>query len=158
MRATLIFVIVLMTSFFTVVDAHSSLQVTLPDTSGEFGEILSIPVLVSEIATEDSVYSFEMILTFDGSVVTADSAYTTDAIAQDCNFYFNNDSIPEGIFLAGAGANPLSGSGVLVYVVFIVNGSPGATTTIHFDSLRFNDPGVFAPPFYRTQPSMAYLR
>lgn len=146
-RTILVFVIVFMTSFFTVVDAHSSIQVTIPDTSGEFGEILAIPVFVSEIATEDSVYSFEMILTFDSSVVIADSAYATGTIAEGWGKPTFNDTIPGQMRIAMAGASLLNGSGVLVYVVFIVNGSPDDTTTIHFDSLRFNDPGVLAPPF-----------
>jgi hypothetical protein len=146
-RTILVFVIVFMSSFFTGFNAHSSIQVAIPDTSGEFGEIISIPVFVSEIATEDSVYSFEMILTFDNNVVTADSAYTTGTIAEGWGYPTFNDTIPGQMRIAMAGVFPLNGSGVLVYVVFIVTGSPDDTTTIHFDSLRFNDPGVYAPPF-----------
>lgn len=146
-RTILVFMIVLMTSFFTVSDAHSSIQVTIPDTSGEFGEILAIPVFVSEITTEDSVYSFEMILTFDNSVVIAESAYTTGTIADGWGDPTFNDTIPGQMHIAMAGTSLLNGSGVLVYVVFMVNGSPDDTATIHFNSLRFNDPGVYAPPF-----------
>ncbi|MCK4384896.1 MAG: hypothetical protein KAW52_01405, partial [candidate division Zixibacteria bacterium] len=133
--------------FFGGVEAHSVIQVAVDDTSGEQGDTIDIPVIVSEIVPEDSVYSYEMTLTFDSSVLTADSAYTTGTITEGWGQFLFNPTLGQiNIAMAGGGANPLTGSGVLVYVVFVVNGLDGDTTTIHFDSLRFNDGGVYSPP------------
>ncbi len=133
----LIFAIVLtILFFFGGGKAYSDIEVSLPDTSAESGDTIAIPVRVSEIVTNDSVYSFEMTLTFNSLVLVADSAYTT-AITQGWAFEYN-DSAGQ-IFLGGYDVYPLSGSGALVYIVFIVHGLQGDTTIIHFDKIWLNE-------------------
>jgi hypothetical protein len=80
-----------------------------------------------------------MLLTFDRSVLTADSAYTSGTVAEGWEPPAFNNTIPGQMRIAMAGAYPLSGSGVLVYVAFFVNGLPGDTTTIHSDEMVFNE-------------------
>jgi hypothetical protein len=134
----LIFVLTLAILFFSVeAQAYPPVQVILPDTSGENGDTIVIPISVDDV-TGKEIYSAEMLLTFDGSVLTADSAYTAGTIAQGWGPPVFNCAIGQ-ISIAMAGISPLSGSGVLVYVVFIVNGSASDTTTIHFDQMLFNE-------------------
>lgn len=139
MQRNFVFAILLTILFyFGAVRAHASIQVVLPDTTGPHGYTVSIPLTVSNIVTEDSIYSFQMILTFDSLVLTADSAYSS-TISQPWGSPIFNNSIPGEIRIDMAGAYPLSGSGVLIYVVFVVNGSEDDTTTIHFHDMLFNE-------------------
>ncbi len=125
---------------FWGVQADSSIQVVVPDTSGEFGTNIAIPVIVDDVTTDDSVWSAEIILTFDSNVLTADSAYSTGTISQGWGAPTFNATIPGSLHIAMAGmSSVLSGSGVLVYAVFVVNGQLGDTTTIHFDQMMFNE-------------------
>ena len=135
----LVFTVVLtIMFFFGGVEAHSYIEVAVPDTSAEHGDTIAIPVTVSNVTGEE-IYAFQMTLTFDSLVLTADSAYSTGTISEPWGSPIFNDSIPGEIRIAMAGVYPLSGSGVLVYVVFKVEGSQGNTTTIHFDEMVFNE-------------------
>lgn len=140
---SLMFLIVLtILLFFGGGKAHSSnIQVTIPDTSGENSDTVAIPIFVSEVP-DDTVRSFQMTLTFKSSVLTADSAYTEGTMAEGWGAPTYNVNIPGQIGIAMAGVYPLIGSGgngILIYVVFIVNGSDGDSTIVHFDNMMFNE-------------------
>ncbi len=122
------------------VEAHSDVEVNLPDTSAESWDTVAIPVIVSDV-TGEGIYSFQCPwwspLTFDSSVLTADSAYTTSTIAE--GWFFEYACAPGQISFGAYNSYPLSGSGPLVYIVFLVHGVPGDTTTIRFGEMWLNE-------------------
>lgn len=156
----LVFTIVLtILFFFGGVEAYSVIEASLPDTSAESGETIAIPVYVSDLTGEE-VYSFQMILTFDSSVLLASSAYSEGTITEGWGIPTSNtfnDSTPAQLRIAMAGTIALSGSGVLVYAVFIVNGPPEDTTTIHFDQIWLNEtpPDVITDGLFTVSPGSA---
>ena len=152
----IIFTVVLTSLFFfRGIEAHSVIEVAVPDTSAEHGDTIAIPIIVSDVTGEE-IYSFQCPswspLTFDSSVLTADSAYTTGTIAEGWSFEYA--CAPGEISFAATDIHPLSGSGILVYVVFIVNGSEGDTTTIHFGEMWFNEtpPDVITDGLFEVSP------
>ncbi len=151
-RTELILAIVLtILFFFWGTGAHSYIEVWMPDTSAESTDTIAIPVLVSDLTGEE-IYAFQMDLTFDSDVLTADSAHTSGTIAAGWLFEYNCS--PGQISFAAMSVSPLSGSGVLVYVVFIVNGSEGETTPIQFAQIWLNEdpPDVITDGFFEVSP------
>jgi hypothetical protein len=119
--------------------AYSAVQVSLPDTSAANGDTISIPIYVDDV-TGLEIYSAEMTLTYDGSILEGNCNLTTTVgtIAESwgpptCNTSSGN------INIAMAGVSPLSGNGPLLYVAFVVSGTGGDTTTIHFQQMQFNE-------------------
>jgi hypothetical protein len=154
LRSFVFTLVVTILFFFNGVKAHSYLEVSLPDTTAEHGDTIAIPVIVSDLTGEE-IYAFQVFLTFDSTVLAPDSAYSTGTIAQGWGAPTFNDSIPGRINIAQAGTTPLSGSGVLVYAVFVVKGSQGDTTTIHFDEIWLNEdpPDVITDGLFTVGPS-----
>lgn len=153
-RTELILAIVLtIFFFFGGVKAYSYTEVWMPDTSEESGNTIAIPVIVSDVTGED-IIGFQMSLAFDSLVLIADSAYTTGTIAEAWGSPTFNDLIPGEMRIAISSAYALSGSGVLMYVVFIVTGSEGDTTTIHFEQMLLNEdpPDVISDGFFEVSP------
>ena len=117
---------------------YSPVQVTLPDTCAESGDTVAIPIYVDDV-TGQEIDSAEITLVYADSILggNCDLTTTQNTIAE--NWGPPTCSSADGsISIAMAGVSPLSGSGVLVYVAFIVTGSSGVNTFIHFDHMQFN--------------------
>ena len=115
--------------------------VTIPDTSGMSGDTITIPINVSDV-TGLGIIAADVTLTFDADILTALDASLGSVVPSGWLIY----SYPTDgqIIIAMAGANPLSGSGSLVTIAFVVDSMapPGDTTTIHFANLQFNEGGI----------------
>jgi hypothetical protein len=126
---------------FTI-DECECVWVTLPDTiCVSPGETLIVPVNVSDVTGEE-IYAVEMCLVYDGDLLSGNCDLTTTqgTIAQGwgdptCN------ATHDSICIAMAGVTPLSGSGVLVYVGFVVAdlANQGETTSVCFETMEFNE-------------------
>ncbi|MCK5526236.1 MAG: hypothetical protein KAJ05_03755 [Candidatus Latescibacteria bacterium] len=126
-----------------------SVMVSIPDTSGISGSQVVVPVEITDV-TGLEVYGAEVILTYDGAVLDADSVYG-GPVASDLAVTYNvNEEGITRVILAG-GSVPLSGSGPLVYVVFNVIGEPGSSTMVQVADVWLNEgdptavgiPGMF---------------
>ena len=111
--------------------------VTIPDTSSGPNTSISIPIRVDDV-TGKGIYSVGIRLTYSSNVLVARGATTDGTIASAWGAPTVNPGTGQ-VTIGMAGANPLSGSGVLVYVNFDVVGSEGDTTTIHFAEMIFNE-------------------
>jgi hypothetical protein len=124
---------------FTVMS--SAIETCIPDTSGGSGETVIIPISVSDV-TELGIISADITLSFDGSILTALEASLGDVVPSGWLIVSNPGDCQ--VVISIAGANPLSGSGTLVTIPFVVDSmaSNGDTTTIHFAEMRFNEGNV----------------
>ena len=114
----------------------AAVVVSMPDTCVKLGEFILIPVNVSDV-TDKGVYSAEITLSFDKSILKATDATLLGTIAEGRLMFFNK--YDDSIRIAISGTAPLSGSGPLVYVGFNVLSLPKDSTIIHFDRMRFNE-------------------
>ncbi|HVP35687.1 MAG TPA: cohesin domain-containing protein [Terriglobales bacterium] len=114
----------------------AAVVVSMPDTCVKLGEFILVPVNVSNV-TDKGVYSAEITLSFDKSILKATDATLLGTIAEGRLMFFNK--YDDSIRIAISGTSPLSGSGPLVYVGFNVLSLPKDSTIIHFDRMRFNE-------------------
>jgi len=114
----------------------AAVVVSMPDTCVKLGDFILIPVNVSDV-TDKGVYSAEITLSFDKSILKATDATLLGTIAEGRLMFFNK--YDDSIRIAISGTSPLSGSGPLVYVGFNVLSLPKDSTIIHFDRMRFNE-------------------
>jgi len=127
------------------------IEISIPPTSGAPGENISIPVNIGN-TTGRGIISAELTIQYDSQVLTAIDANLSGTLAADWLIFANTQTSGQ-IVISMAGANPLSGSGVLVNVRFSVSATArsGATYLITFSRARLNDgtpnaapiPGVF---------------
>lgn len=113
--------------------------VEFPDSSAMPGQEISIPVLVEDV-TDLDVFSLEMSVSFDNTLLTALRAFSGGTIAQ--GWGSPTYSITSGgIDIEMSGVTPLSGHGPLVYITFAVDTthSVGDSSVLHFEDFRFND-------------------
>jgi subtilisin family serine protease len=109
-------------------------QLSLPDTGGEQMAIVQVPINAANV---QGLAAADLTVTFDQAVLNAQGASTGSltpgwALA-------SNTNIPGEIrvSLASSGST-VSGSGVVAYLEFEVVGSPGVTSTLHFDEALLN--------------------
>lgn len=125
------------------VNPKPAIRVWLPDsTCAAPGDTIVVPIWVSDV-TNSEIYSFEICLTFDSSILTGYCGATTTqgTIAESWGQVTCNDEVSGEICVSMAGVTALADSGVLVYVGFIVDALavPEDTTTIHFSEMMFNE-------------------
>ena len=121
----------------------STVEVSIPDTTGAPGDVIKVPILVKEILPSDTVWSADIILSFNPVIVQAESVIFSGTLVKD---WFNDFNIlNDSIIIALAGSHTISGSGTLVYLRFKVLSSalPGDSSLIHFKKMVFNEG---APP------------
>jgi hypothetical protein len=120
-----------------------TVSVSIPDTTGAPGDTINIPILVEDMLSSDTVWSADIILSFNPAIVQAESVIFSGTLVED---WFNDFNIlNDSIIIALAGSHNISGSGALVYVKFKVLSSalPGDSSLIHFKKMVFNEG---APP------------
>jgi len=113
-----------------------SIPVSIPDTCVKIGDFILIPINIGDV-TGKEVYSAEITLTYDKNILQVTDATLIGTIAEGRMMFYNkyDGKIEIGI----SGTEPLSGSGVLVYVGFNVLSLPVDSTIIHFERMRFNE-------------------
>ena len=120
------------------VKISSDVVVSIPDTIGQSGTDVDIPIRVTDV-TGKGIYSFGIKLTYDSGVLDATGATSTGGITSSWGLPTANYSNSGEVVIGMAGSSPLTGSGVLVFVHFHVKGSAGSSTTIRFAEATFNE-------------------
>ncbi|MFC2075457.1 fibronectin type III domain-containing protein [candidate division KSB1 bacterium] len=116
-------------------------EVKIPGMEGSIGDLLSVPVKVSDV-TGMGIIAFEMILHYDPGVLQATGASVGGAITGDAGWPepVINTLIPGEVIIAAIGTNALKGAGDLVYVNFEVLGGGAATTSpLDIEDFVFNE-------------------
>jgi acylphosphatase len=113
------------------------LTIWVPDTLGVSRDTVNIPINVYDVAGLN-VVTCDITLSFGANILTALDASLGELPS---GWLIESHSAPGQIVIAMAGTTPLSGSGSLVNIPFVVSSaaSSGDTTTIHFVSCSFNE-------------------
>ena len=117
-------------------------QVTMwmdTDLGGPQGGAILIPIHCSDL-TGKSVYSSDITITYDQSVLEAVDTDISGTLLDAAGWGVPTKNIMPGeIVLAMAGSSPLSGSGILVKMLFNIVGPTGATSPLHFETAFCNE-------------------
>jgi hypothetical protein len=120
-----------------LVESGYAVKASLYEYWAKPGETFIVPLVLNDLLGHD-IYSADIKLSFDASVLEAKGASTSGCIAQgwgDPTF----DVKPDGqIWLAMAGTSALTESGILVNVSFDVKGAEGDSCSIHFIEVTLN--------------------
>ncbi len=113
-------------------------SLTLPNLYAEPGERITVTL---DIAVDQAeVYGADIVVSYDPAVALADSVSTGDA-AQD--FMTASNLNPPGMVrVAMAGAQPVTGNGHLLTLVFDVVGELGVTSPLQITAAELNEGGV----------------
>jgi len=113
----------------------------IPDTTVVEGQVINIPVYVDSTLTNNGVYSYQLEIQYSSYYLNAISANGTDAIAGQFGSITTNVSQDGKITLAGAGASPLIGKGVFLYIQFevIENGGTSVNFNADINKSYFNE-------------------
>ncbi|RKY88170.1 hypothetical protein DRQ11_04355, partial [candidate division KSB1 bacterium] len=118
--------------------SFAQVTVTVPNTSANHGESITIPINVSDL-TGLGVISYQFTLTFDEGVLDVTEASIEGTLTSTPSWsYYANTNVNGQITVGGWGTSELSGSGTLIKLNFNVVGAPGETTTLNFSSFIFN--------------------
>lgn len=118
---------------------HSQIAVTLTSISGVPGSTLKIPVNVADLTGKD-VSSFEFVVSCDTTVVRLSGIEQKGTLSQGLTMFANNRVRPFGpgrMKIVCASAEPLSGSGVLVYITANVQ-KKGGSSPLQLSDFLFN--------------------
>ena len=116
---------------------HSQIEITIPDTSIEATNSITIPIYISDV-TDKGIYLYQFRLKYDKEVLKPksiiDDGTISDKRSWDINAYLDN----EGLVVRANGWYWLSGGGVLLYIKFDVLKSSGRSDLI-LDPFVFNN-------------------
>ncbi|HPG41779.1 MAG TPA: cohesin domain-containing protein [bacterium] len=129
---------ILLTLFFILItNAKATITVSLPAAIGYPGSTVLVPIHVTDVTGEE-IYSAGTKITFDAALLEATAIVIDGCLLQEWGAPTSN--IGDGsVLLGAAGSAPLSGSGVLFFIRFMVTGSSGLVTPLTFESLEFNE-------------------
>jgi len=115
--------------------------VWLPDTTAEPNDTVIIPIMASDVIGRD-VISCDITLTFNSDILSALPASLGNIIPQ--GWQIQSNVFPESIKISLYGTNPITDSGSLVLIPFVVNDSAihNNLTIIHFSRCSFNNGSV----------------
>jgi len=113
-------------------------QVSLPQSaSADSGSSVLLPITVSDL-TNRNVLAFFASISFDNSILQARDVSTASTLASAFDSVSVQIDTSGQISVSGLGPLPLSGSGVLINLVFDVIGRPGQSSDLTFDFFLFN--------------------
>ncbi|MCF6238224.1 MAG: cohesin domain-containing protein, partial [Candidatus Marinimicrobia bacterium] len=99
----------------------------IPDSTVTAGDIVDIPVYVDSSLDGSAIYAYRLQLQFNAAKMQVLSAQATGTVTENFGDPTINTGITGNVVLAGAGATPLSGSGILFYIRFEMLLSGGTT-------------------------------
>lgn len=114
--------------------AAQTVHVALPDTTGQVGETITIPLAVQDSVTGLEIYSAEGTITYDPSLLDLDTV-SLGSMANGWSLVFNA-STPGVIHFAMASGNPLEGIGDLLLLKFTPTNS--GNSPLSFTDFMFN--------------------
>lgn len=90
----------------------------IPALTSTVGNSIDVPVYVDNSLTGLNVLSFQLKITFNSSYLSYTSIVTTGTMVSGWGTPTVNNSPAGTLFIAHAGATPLSGTGILFYIRF----------------------------------------
>ncbi len=99
----------------------AQVRLSIPDTSGARGNKITLPVYVDTSLTGKGVEAYQIQLSYNSTYMSVDSVISTGTLSQTLGPVSYNISIPGMVSIASAGSTALTGTGVLIYVRFILN-------------------------------------
>ncbi len=114
-------------------------NINIPDTT-DFanGSTISIPIYTSDVTGLD-IYSTYAKVSFDETVLDATGASKIGTIAAGWDMPTVNTNNDNEIIVSISGTNPISGSGVLLFLEFTVVGNLGDYSGLVFEEIYFNE-------------------
>lgn len=124
---------------FSIVDVDRVSLAIATNHSGGQGSTVSIPINCSDV-TGRFIYSGGITISYDPNVLEAVNTDISGTMLDAAGWGATTNNITSGQIAIGmAGSTPLSGSGVLVKILFQVKGSNGMTTPLQFTEAVFNE-------------------
>ena len=116
-----------------------NIEISIPNSSGAPGSTVTVPINVGD-TTGHGIISFEMILQYDPQFLSPVAAHTSGTIDETWQAVLNAIN-PGEVYIGMMGLNPLSGSGVLVNISFMIQPTAqiGSTYQLHFVKALLND-------------------
>lgn len=107
------------------------------DLVGPSGGTINIPVNISDV-TNLGVFSADMIINYNPNVLTATGVTNAGTIAAGWGAP-TAQITPGQISIAMAGSSPLTGQGILIFIIFNIIGTEGSTSPLHFARANLNE-------------------
>ncbi len=111
-------------------------NVSLPDTSGDYQTVINIPVYSSDL-TGYNVTQYNFKVKFDGNILEAQDVKVDGTLSDKITWTVTPTIKQNSIEVNADGVFALSGNGVLVYLTFQVKAQSGFTD-LSFDNFTFN--------------------
>jgi hypothetical protein len=141
-----IFLILAVVLLGNITLADDPIELRIPDLTSIVGDFIDIPIYVDNSLTGEDVYSFQFKIYYYGSRLSFESIETAGTLVQSWGTPLTNSSELNYLTIAGAGATPLVGTGVLFYMRFecISSGSTPVDFNGGADYNFFNEgsPGI----------------
>ena len=115
----------------------AQVNVSLPDTTGQYQTTIDIPVYTSDL-TGHNVTSYNFKVEFDGSILEAQDVNVAGTLSDRITWTVTPTIKKNSIEVTADGIFSLSGDGVLVYLTFNVVAQSGETA-LTFDNFTFNN-------------------
>ncbi len=114
-------------------------RVSINETIGVIGDTVDIPIYISPMTTSLQVLSLQATISYDSSIMHAIGIINTGTVSSGWTFSANISG-NQTVF-AGAGSSPLSGSGILCKMRFVVPAyaTSGSSNGIYFQQFMFNE-------------------
>lgn len=122
--------------FITTI-AYAQVQVSLPDTTADWGSQIKLSVKVTNVTAYD-IYSYQFTIQYDSLVLKPINVDHQNTLAANWQVPVYNDSTKGKLIVGGYGGNKLVGSGRLVNISFDVIGNPGDISGLNFTEFLFN--------------------
>lgn len=116
----------------------SQVNVSFSDYSVTKGDTIVIPIMISDVSNYE-IISYKIELLFQSKVLKPLQATNQGTLTEDWIPPGIYSGIPGRVDFGAYGGSQLTGSGILVNIVFEVIGDYGDTTSLIFDSVVFND-------------------
>ncbi|MCB0806623.1 MAG: Ig-like domain-containing protein [Bacteroidales bacterium] len=110
----------------TILQAQT-IQMRIPDPTAVNGDVVSIPVYVDNTLTGLNVYSYQLVISYNSNVITANNVTVSGTMSSGWGNPVYNTSTPGILGIAHAGSTPLAGTGVLLYLNFTCTGTGGSS-------------------------------
>ena len=157
-------------SFILVVSALAApVPLSFHDSTGVAGNYIDIPVYVGADLDGSNVIAFQLEINYNAAYLRFESVEETGTLSQSLGNVVYNQTAANRVKVSAAGSSPLSGSGVLVYLRFLMLRA-GAVSVAFTDTLNnyFNEgkPSVTLtnatirisdPPVIRVTPDQAIV-
>jgi hypothetical protein len=145
------------------------IRLSIHDTTGVNSQTIVIPVYVDSSLTGHNAVSYQLQINFPSNILTLDSVLDTGTLTEDLGWFSFNQTQSNQVTIAAAGNSPLEGTGILIYLRFIIHVAGTAYLTFsgtqanYFNegspSVSLDDGRITAtnPPVITVSPNTALL-